>query len=287
MHPILHEALHASGQRTGSLLEETARLREQLWAELRDTPRGYGEEEDVTADDDSGGDSEEDKNWCPPLSTLQMESLQRVRLPEPGIMPAGPSSARSASRPQSAFVLRLRSRLGGIAPIHCVVCCELVGLTTANGAGGSWVAVKLPCSHAFCESCILPWLARCGSCPTCRFEVATGKQVGISQTKIKPRSSEASALPPRPASAACTIRTAGREGGARLCPIRLSVQSVALPTGLGDRRSLSVGRPRSASAQRAPYTAGVRPTSATPMVRPQSSTPTLKLSVVGRPYRYS
>eukprot|EP00397_Hematodinium_sp_SG-2012_P036358 GEMP01039241.1.p1 GENE.GEMP01039241.1~~GEMP01039241.1.p1 ORF type:complete len:340 (+),score=76.10 GEMP01039241.1:33-1052(+) len=35
-------------------------------------------------------------------------------------------------------------------------------------------ATKLPCGHLFCHLCIIDWLARNCSCPTCRFELPTG-----------------------------------------------------------------------------------------------------------------
>ncbi|XP_031489647.1 uncharacterized protein LOC116257174 [Nymphaea colorata] len=47
----------------------------------------------------------------------------------------------------------------------CVVCQDEVGT-------GDRIA-KMPCSHEFHEVCILAWLERAPSCPTCRFELPT------------------------------------------------------------------------------------------------------------------
>ena len=98
-------------------------------------------------------------------------------------------------------------------------------------SGTSWTAIRLPCSHIFCEACILKWLARCGSCPTCRAEVSAPSiskkalietpQVAVpqplesvvfagSQIDTRPL---AGTIPPRPMSALSTF--ARRDGPPR------------------------------------------------------------------------
>jgi len=42
--------------------------------------------------------------------------------------------------------------------VECAICFD-----TASAS-----SLRLPCSHTFCSSCVVPWLERCALCPTCR-----------------------------------------------------------------------------------------------------------------------
>jgi Ring finger domain len=48
---------------------------------------------------------------------------------------------------------------------ECVIC--LTPLTLGVKA------MKLPCGHIFCPNCVLPWLKKSCTCPTCRYELET------------------------------------------------------------------------------------------------------------------
>ena len=58
---------------------------------------------------------------------------------------------------------------------ECCVCQELFKDTeeVVNGEKVAISVVKMPCSHIFHEYCLIPWLEKHNSCPTCRFELET------------------------------------------------------------------------------------------------------------------
>jgi len=109
--------------------------------------------------------------------------------PRPGSMPA----SRSAIASLEDIIIEERHLLmeGSPGGIMCPVCLD-------NMKVGEYVK-RLPCKHMFHPSCVLPWLEKHNSCPTCRFELETNdpryeaqrrrrqQQQGMDQRSVPPR----------------------------------------------------------------------------------------------------
>ncbi|XP_012866707.1 PREDICTED: RING finger protein 151 [Dipodomys ordii] len=112
--------------------------------------------------------------------------------------------------------------------------------------------VRLPCSHIFCQKCILRWLARQNTCPCCRKEVKRKKMVHVNQLRktigrleVKCKNAEAGC--------AVTCALAHRKGHEDTCPFEL----LACPNeGCAARVPRGAASPVWLSAPRAPPGAG-------------------------------
>ncbi|XP_037084209.1 E3 ubiquitin-protein ligase RNF181-like [Pollicipes pollicipes] len=52
------------------------------------------------------------------------------------------------------------------------------------------VARQLPCKHQYHADCIVPWLQKTNTCPTCRLELPTDDEAYEAQRKYKARSKQ-------------------------------------------------------------------------------------------------
>eukprot|EP00906_Rhabdomonas_costata_P031991 RCo045115 len=99
----------------------------------------------------------------------QLQEALRVSLEESQEKPGGPPPALDQDIANLTTVTIAEEHLQCTDKQSCVVCLEAfrVGDTVR----------QLPCSHVFCDECILPWLRRHGTCPFCREEVKEVKKL--------------------------------------------------------------------------------------------------------------
>jgi hypothetical protein len=128
----------ADASSSSSLLADTLRLRNELLREL-DVPED-GDDERSTSDNE--GDS----------SSQSSNHEQTTR----SAMFAPPFTEEPPTR-----VLR-RTRL--VSTSYTTQCCAVCQEDFCYGQQ----VVLFSCRHFFCETCVLPWLRICGSCPSCR-----------------------------------------------------------------------------------------------------------------------
>jgi len=50
---------------------------------------------------------------------------------------------------------------------QCPVCLDVMG---------EKLLIKMPCDHVFHQSCLLPWLQKTNTCPSCRHELPTDNE---------------------------------------------------------------------------------------------------------------
>jgi len=110
----------------------------------------------------------------PPAATVTVPLLRSVPRPAPSMLEPLPEpvlhsafdpygemlSAQPLHDPAAATALVARALCTVEAPAGalCAVCLEPPATTCA----------RLPCGHVFHHGCVLPWLARQGTCPNCR-----------------------------------------------------------------------------------------------------------------------
>ena len=139
------QRLAAAADGSTSLLSDTLRLRNELLRDLDFV--------DDNSDDDGDDRGSEDDG----AEIVADEASGSSR--HPGAMFAEPFTEEIPLR-----VLR-RTRLVSTALTSqaCAVCQDDFFYGQS--------AVMFSCRHFFCETCVLPWLAICGSCPTCRHVI--------------------------------------------------------------------------------------------------------------------
>lgn len=95
-----------------------------------------------------------------------------------------PESERLPPPASKEFVKSLKSRLVTEHDEKCPIClAPNENLTTEK-------FLTLPCSHAFHDQCILPWLEKTNSCPLCRAELKTDDAAYEERKKSKQRKQE-------------------------------------------------------------------------------------------------
>jgi hypothetical protein len=123
-------------------------------------------------------------------------SFMRPASPPPGSVPA----SRQAISKLENVVLEERHLLVENSPggIICPVCLEKMKL-------GECVK-RLPCKHFFHGSCVLPWLEKHNSCPTCRYELETNDPVYEFSRRERQSQQARSSPTSRPATVSPTAR---------------------------------------------------------------------------------
>merc|ERR1711977_481999 len=76
--------------------------------------------------------------------------------------------------PEVILSLHVKICYGVDETVTCAICHE--------GYSDDDEMASLPCEHAYHRSCIVPWLQKHNTCPTCRHELPSKK----SQSKKKP-----------------------------------------------------------------------------------------------------
>eukprot|EP00927_Polykrikos_kofoidii_P028891 TRINITY_DN25090_c0_g1_i1.p1 TRINITY_DN25090_c0_g1~~TRINITY_DN25090_c0_g1_i1.p1 ORF type:complete len:626 (-),score=112.46 TRINITY_DN25090_c0_g1_i1:17-1894(-) len=75
----------------------------------------------------------------------------------------------------------------------------------------------LPCGHAFCAECVIPWLRRCALCPMCRRDLRPSLEAAMAGGNAAGPSRQAHSVPPPlPPTASPTPRT-GADRRSRAC----------------------------------------------------------------------
>ena len=89
--------------------------------------------------------------------------------------------SRNRDRPVSSSAMKKLTMIPVKSPTHfpddCTVCQESINKGD--------IAAKLPCSHIYHKSCILPWFESHNSCPVCRYELPVDDPDEERQRKLR------------------------------------------------------------------------------------------------------
>ncbi|GBG34649.1 E3 ubiquitin-protein ligase RING1-like [Hondaea fermentalgiana] len=129
---------------------------------------------------------------------LRWTSVLRPAAAAPGTVP----TSREALNKLESITLEERHLLMENSPagITCPVCLDAMHVGD--------IVKRLPCKHLFHPSCVIPWLEKHNSCPTCRYELETNDPTYEYHRQARERERQAGRSPTASAAASSSSSSA-------------------------------------------------------------------------------